>query len=150
MTDTAKPTPGPYSVHHTTGYGLTLRSDSKKCRFVRTPSGSIAHCTIPAEEAQANMELVYEAFETHHETNLTPRQLLERVRELEAEKQDMLSVLQNIGVYGCGMLSQPAAMNATEESWLRMRIQEMEFVAREAFFKYRGQEAAIAKHGEGV
>lgn len=90
MTDTAKPTPGPYSVHHTTGYGLTLRSDSKKCRFVRTPSGSIAHYTIPAEEAQANMELVYEAFETHHETNLTPRQLLERVRELEAEQAELV------------------------------------------------------------
>ena len=39
--------------------------------------------------------------------------------------------LEQIGVYGCGMLSMPAAYN-NEESWLRRRIAEYERVARAA------------------
>jgi len=40
--------------------------------------------------------------------------------------------LGDIGIYGCGMLNQPAALNGPEEDWLRKRIAEYERRARAA------------------
>jgi hypothetical protein len=40
--------------------------------------------------------------------------------------------LENIAVYGCGMLGQPPALNSPEEAWLRMRLAEYERCARDA------------------
>ena len=51
---------------------------------------------------------------------------------LTAEVERLREALTDIGVYGCGMLNQPAAMNGPEEAWLRLRIREMENVARAA------------------
>ena len=62
-------------------------------------------------------------------------------RELEAatlietqarEIERLRGALEHIGIYGCGMLSQPAAMNGPEETWLKQRIFEMERTARAA------------------
>jgi len=44
----------------------------------------------------------------------------------------LAEALEQIGVYGCGMLNQPAAMNGPEEAWLRRRLAEYERVARAA------------------
>jgi hypothetical protein len=41
-------------------------------------------------------------------------------------------VLTDIAVYGCGMLSQPAAMNGPNELWLERRIREYERRANDA------------------
>jgi hypothetical protein len=48
-----------------------------------------------------------------------------RIAELEA-------ALEQIAVYGCGMLSQPVALNVSETAWLRARLAEYERVARAA------------------
>ena len=50
----------------------------------------------------------------------------------EAEAAALREALTDIGIYGCGMLNQPAAMNGPEENWLRSRIAQMEHVARAA------------------
>jgi hypothetical protein len=39
---------------------------------------------LPCEEALVNLSLAQKAFETYHETSLTPRQLLEQRDDLEA------------------------------------------------------------------
>ena len=51
-----------------------------------------------------------------------------QAREIERLRE----ALERIGIYGCGMLSQPAAMNGPEETWLKQRIFEMERTARAA------------------
>lgn len=63
-----------------------------------------------------------------------------RISELESENQRLREALEDIAVYGCGMLSQPAAMNAPEEVWLRKRLNEYERCARAAL----GQEGRDA------
>lgn len=50
----------------------------------------------------------------------------------EARADRLAGALEQIGVYGCGMLNQPAAMNGPEEAWLRRRLAEYERVARAA------------------
>jgi hypothetical protein len=45
----------------------------------------------------------------------------------------MQEALEDIAIYGCGMLNQPIAMNGPEEEWLRRRIREYERRAREAY-----------------
>ena len=56
----------------------------------------------------------------------------DRIEQLTAEVERLREALTDIGVYGCGMLNQPTAMNGPEEAWLRLRIREMENVARAA------------------
>ena len=51
----------------------------------------------------------------------------------------LVKALENIAIYGCGMLSQPPAMNGPEESWLRMRIAEYERCARDALAALENQ-----------
>ena len=55
-------------------------------------------------------------------------ELERRDREIERLRE----ALERIGIYGCGMLSQPAALNAPREVWLDQRIFEMERTARAA------------------
>jgi hypothetical protein len=54
--------------------------------------------------------------------------------ELTATCEKLRAALENIAVYGCGMLSMPAAVNH-EETWLKMRVAEYESVARRALEK---------------
>jgi len=54
---------------------------------------------------------------------------------LTKERDEAREALTDIAVYGCGMLNQPAAMNAPEEVWLQKRIREYERVARAALNK---------------
>jgi hypothetical protein len=64
----------------------------------------------------------------------------DRVAALTAANEAMRTALEDIGVYGCGMLNQPAAMNAPEEVWLSKRIRHMEEVARAALAQSSGPE----------
>lgn len=73
--------------------------------------------------------------------------IVERLRFLAAGQNDPHSVelaaaadeierlreaLEQIAIYGGGMLNQPAALNGPEEEWLKKRIAEYERVARAA------------------
>ena len=51
----------------------------------------------------------------------------------------LVKALRNIAIHGCGMLSQPPAMNGPEESWPRMRIAEYERCARDALAALENQ-----------
>lgn len=54
--------------------------------------------------------------------------------------------LEDIGIYGCGMLNQPAAMNGPEHLWLEKRIHRMEQVARDTLAALR---EPAAEEGRG-
>ena len=134
MTDTAKPTPGPWTAGPKQA-DESVNVNSGILHIARVHQGAIAN-------AVANAALITEAGTVFHETGFTPRQLLE-------QRDELLSVVQNIGVYGCGMLSQPAALQVSEEKWAKMRAAEMESVARDVYFKIVGEnEAALAKGGK--
>lgn len=85
MTKTAKPTPGPWIVQYDQNsvaiglYHIKFRSELDEVEIARVFGKDNAH-------------IIAEAGTVYHETNLTPRQLLEqrdelqeRVRELEAQ-----------------------------------------------------------------
>jgi hypothetical protein len=63
------------------------------------------------------------------------QEALENARSILAlpEIVKMQEALEDIAIYGCGMLNQPIAMNGPEEEWLRRRIREYERRAREAY-----------------
>lgn len=78
MSEAIKPTPGPWAVARMT-----------PCR-VDTASGSISiswssnnDSGAREREAEANARLIAEAGTVFHNTGLSPRQLVERVKELE-------------------------------------------------------------------
>jgi len=58
-----------------------------------------------------------------------------RIEELEAENERLWKALEDIAIYGCGMLNQPAALNAPSDVWLKKRLREYERVARCALSK---------------
>jgi hypothetical protein len=89
MTDTAKPTPGPYKLQISPTLPLSLWSDNASGVILEAKwrHGFPPQRDLPCEEAIANLHLTKEAFETYQETNLTPRQLMERVKELEAAQE---------------------------------------------------------------
>jgi glutamate synthase domain-containing protein 1 len=60
-------------------------------------------------------------------------------RKAEARERVLREVLEDIAVYGCGMLNQPYAMNGPGEEWLNKQIREYERRAR----------AALSAHKEG-
>lgn len=61
-----------------------------------------------------------------------PLEAAARIETQAREIERLREALERIGIYGCGMLSQPAAMNGPEETWLKQRIFEMERTARAA------------------
>ena len=79
-----------------------------------------------------------EAVDVYQETNLTPRQLLERVRELEAEQKALLSTLKAY-VSSMQIIHEPGrseAINAADDA------------AKNLIARF--EDAALAKHGENV
>ena len=60
----------------------------------------------------------------------------------KALAETLAGALEEIGVYGCGMLNQPAALNGPEEDWLKRRIFQMETTARQALTSYKEQRDA--------
>lgn len=87
--------------------------------------------TLQANEETEINTLRQQKREWHHAVSS-----LDSEREANAiltdEIERLRGVLEHIGIYGCGMLNQPAAMNGPEEVWLKQRIFEMERTARAA------------------
>jgi hypothetical protein len=80
MTDTAKPTRGPWNV-------FERRPAGYLCGYNVGGDGDVpvAACNFGDTANKANADFIADAGTVYHETGLTPRQLLERVRELEAD-----------------------------------------------------------------
>ena len=74
-----KPTPGPWEAE---------RINNSNCFDIKCECGffiATCHDGVRSESnAEANARLIAEAGTVHHETGLTPRQLVERVKELKA------------------------------------------------------------------
>jgi hypothetical protein len=51
----------------------------------------------------------------------------------------MKEALEDIGIYGCGMLNQPIELNQPPEQWMKKRIERMEQVARQALAALEGK-----------
>ena len=71
MSEAIKPTRGPWE----------LWGDANPSQVISSPAGFVAQ-TLGSND-EANARLIAEAGTVHHETGLTPRQLVERVKELE-------------------------------------------------------------------
>lgn len=86
MTDIAKPTPGPWAIN--TGGQVYSKHPSYDTQTI----AKIDISCLPTRYVRnyGDAELIVEAGTVFHETNLTPRQLLERVRELEAEQEELV------------------------------------------------------------
>jgi hypothetical protein len=85
MIDTAKPTPGPYKLQISSTQPLALWSDDANGVILEAKwrHGFPPQRDLPCEEAIKNLSLAQKAFETYHETGLTPRQLLDQRDELQ-------------------------------------------------------------------
>lgn len=66
--------------------------------------------------------------------------LLDERTKDKAEIERLREALEDISIYGCGMLNQPAAINGPEEDWLRQRIAEYERRAHKALTSTGGGE----------
>ena len=92
MSEAIKPTPGPWEVR---GIGGPWEQRLP----IRAPNwGVVAHVGVDPGlphwdgPQRANARLIAEAGTVHHETGLTPRQLVERVKELEEALRNLSSV----------------------------------------------------------
>lgn len=81
MSEAIKPTPGPW----------TVAGENAVEPDVMWGECFVAQCFgfSDPDEALANARLIAEAGTVHHETGLTPSQLVERVKELEEALRDM-------------------------------------------------------------
>jgi hypothetical protein len=75
----AKPTRGPWE----------LWGDANPSQVISSPAGFVAQ-TLGSND-EANARLIAEAGTVHHETGLTPRQLVERVKELEEVVRELVA-----------------------------------------------------------
>ena len=141
MTDTAKPTPGPYEIR-----GQRLQQlYSKSARVEILTADQVSTCSVDGhyysvkdDEANKNIHLAKDAFEVLQETGLTPRQLLERVRELEGAMNRILCQShadECCGEYKLNHDGIPDCCGRPINGFDRMKE-----IAR----------AALAKHGEAV
>jgi hypothetical protein len=99
MSEAIKPTPGPWEVR---GIGGPWEQRLP----IRAPNwGVVAHVGVDPGlphwdgPQRANARLIAEAGTVHHETGLTPRQLVERVKELEKA---LNGLLQEVDLAGLG------------------------------------------------
>ena len=119
MTNTAKPTPGPWHVVRIPGHNgigeLKIYSSD-----MGLPVATAKSCWSRRKE---DANLIAEAGTVFHETNLTPRQLVERVGELEELVKDLLP-------YAKAAVPFPVAVGEPTV--------------------FERAEATLAKHGEGV
>lgn len=120
MTDIAKPTPGPW-------YFCPCPSGKGGFVYAGGPGGPSICDMSQYELPEQNGEFIAEAGTVYHETGLTPRQLLERVRKLESDIADMVQWGQPI----IDMI-RAGESDSVRDPWIS------------------GLEAALAKHGEGV
>ena len=106
MSDSIKPTPGPWHVAN----GVQIRGEREQIAKVWMMRGG---------EGKANASLIAEAGTVRGETGLTPRQLVERVKELEGAlrkyedvREDMFSFFLSNGIFNqCGKRYDCSALN---------------------------------------
>jgi hypothetical protein len=93
MTDTAKPTPGPWVAKR------NQASRPQEGVYVDSQNGGIiVACWGNLKHREADAALIAEAGTVYHETNLTPRQLLEQRNRLASRVRDLESLLHQ-GIY---------------------------------------------------
>ena len=83
MSEAIKPTPGPWVMTEGKCIYINARVDGKRRFILQRSTGEGYGINVEAEQVRANCRLIAEAGTVHHETGLTPRQLVERVKELE-------------------------------------------------------------------
>lgn len=138
MTDTAKPTPGPTNAKCFVGkkdnpigyYPVYARIGSTRLACICKTDAHEVGFGISENEQKSNADLIAETFNVYHETNLTPRQLLEQRDALQERVRELEDALR---VY-C------ASLQVVYEPDRTIAIN-----AADAYAK-----AALAKHGEGV
>lgn len=131
MTDTAKPTPGPwYFCSYPAGNGGFV--------YAGGPGGPSICDMSQYELPEQNGEFIAEAGTVYYENNLTPRQLVERVRELEAGQKVLLSTLK----------AYVSSMQIIHEPGRSEAINAADAAAKHIIARF--EDAALAKHGEEV
>ena len=68
--------------------------------------------------------------------------ILRALDESAAEIERLRAALEDIAIYGCGMLSQPTGLNQPAEQWLYKRVEEYENRARVALAGEKKDDAA--------
>ena len=84
MSEAIKPTPGPWVMTEGKCIYINARVDGKRRFILQRSTGEGCGINVEAEQVRADCRLIAEAGTVHHETGLTPRQLVERVKALEA------------------------------------------------------------------
>lgn len=84
MSEAIKPTPGPWVMTEGKCIYINAQVDGKRRFILQRSTGEGYGINVEAEQVRADCRLIAEAGTVHHETGLTPRQLVERVKELEA------------------------------------------------------------------
>ena len=93
MSEAIKPTPGPWVMTEGKCIYINARVDGKRRFILQRSTGEGCGINVEAEQVRADCRLIAEAGTVHHETGLTPRQLVERVKELEEALQGLASAL---------------------------------------------------------
>lgn len=103
-----------------------------KCDSPRPDGNRLVGFVVPSEAASGLSDNIFalDALVQLANTALQAAEAVEVARE----------ALEDIGVYGCGMLNQPIELNQPPEQWMQKRIERMEQVARQAL-------AALTKEG---
>ena len=86
----------------------------------------MTHDKLIADAARAIKDAAYQG-ETNFRSIATAA-LAPALAEIDRLREALI----DIGVYGCGMLNQPAALNGQEASWFKSRVAVMEQAARAA------------------
>ena len=95
-----KPTPGPWVMTEGKCIYINAKVDGKRRFILQRSTGEGYGINVEAEQVRADCRLIAEAGTVHHETGLTPRQLVERVKELEEALRDAVD---------CGMVPKSSA-----------------------------------------
>ena len=98
MSEAIKPTPGPWVMTEGKCIYINARVDGKRRFILQRSTGEGCGINVEAEQVRADCRLIAEAGTVHHETGLTPRQLVEQARKLE-------EALRNLDDYVCNNLS---------------------------------------------
>jgi hypothetical protein len=99
MTDTAKPTPGDWVINRHVVVPEVINAN-----------GGQAICLVTGRDWEGNAALIAEAGTVHHETGLTPRQLMEQRDTAYAERNQCVAALARCA----GALRYPVSVTKTD------------------------------------
>lgn len=112
MSEAIKPTPGPWTVVENSWEVSTVSAGSVEVARCYVDC-NVTEDTQTEDEAimNANARLIAEAGTVHHETGLTPSQLVERVKELEEALAGMLGFCDEHGDFRNGVTDPTGAID---------------------------------------